>query len=438
MTENLTSRKKAIGLFGAVSIGVGGMIGAGIFSMLGVAGQIAGSAVFISFAIAGVVALLCAYSYAKLGSTYPSAGGPVEFLVRGFGNNILSGGFNILLWIAYVFALALYAKAFGHYATTFLPSSVPHIWVNIFATGIIAVFTMVNIIGAKAVGRSELTIVIIKVTILVVFAVVGLADAKPSLLNPSRATSISNILFCACIVFLAYEGFGLITNAGEDMENPKRLMPKALYLSVAVVMIIYVSVCLAVIGNLPIPQIVSAKDYALAEAAKPFLGMIGFKIIAIAALFSTSSAINATLYGGANVSYIVAKEGELPKFFERKIWRRSSEGLFITSVLVIAAANFLNLEGITMLGSACFLIIYTAVNVAHLRLRRRTDAKLLVVWLSIGGCVLSFIILAYYEILHSIITLIILAIVLICSFLVEFVYRKLSGRMLKVRAPRSA
>jgi amino acid transporter len=436
MTDNNTIRKKSIGLFAAISIGVGGMIGAGIFSILGVAGQIAGSAVYISFTIAGVVALLCAYSYAKLGSTYPSAGGPVEFLIQGLGNNILSGGFNILMWIAYIFALALYAKAFGSYAMTFLPPAMSNTWINIFATSIIIVFTLVNYIGAKAVGRSELTIVIIKVVILVVFATFGLFNARPSLLRPSQGTSITNILFCAGIVFLAYEGFGLITNAGEDMHDPKRLIPKALYYSIALAMVIYVSVCLAVIGNLPIPKIIQAKDYALAEAAKPFLGLIGFKIIAIAALFSTSSAINATLYGGANVSYVVAKEGELPRFFERKMWGRSSEGLFITSALVIIAANFLNLEGITMLGSASFLLIYTAVNFAHLRLLKQTGAKSSIVWLSILGCIISFIVLAYYEVLHSVMTLVILAVVVAFSFAAEWVYRRSSGRVLKARVSK--
>lgn len=431
MTTNSTPLRKSIGLLAAIAIGVGGMIGAGIFSILGVAGQIAGSAVYISFSIAGVVALLCAYSYAKLGSTYPSAGGAVEFLIRGFGNNILSGGFNILLYIGYIFALALYAKAFGSYAATFLPPAMPKIWINIFATTIVVIFTLVNYIGAKAVGRSELTIVAIKVVILVLFAGFGLFYAQPSLLFPSHVPRVSNILFCAGIVFLAYEGFGLITNAGEDMENPRKLMPRALYLSVVIAMAIYIAVCLAVIGNLPIPQIVQAKDYALAQAAKPLLGVVGFKVIAIAALFSTSSAINATLYGGANVSYIVAKEGELPVFFERKVWGRSSEGLFITSALVIITTNFLDLEGITMLGSASFLLIYTAVNLAHLRLRRHTGANPFIVWLSIGGCILSFAILTYYEILHSVLTLIVLVAVVIFSFSLEWIYRTVSGRVLK-------
>ncbi len=431
---NIRKKGKSIGLWPLIAIGVGGMIGAGIFSILGIATQIAGNGVFISFLFAGMVAILCAYSYAKLSSTYPSAGGPVEFLVRGFGNNILSGGFNIMLWIGYIFALALYAKAFGSYAATFLPSGASHIWTNIFATAIMFFFTVINYIGAKAVGKSEFTIVVIKVGILVLFAGLGLAFAKPGLLFASHAPRMSNILYCAGIVFLAYEGFGLITNAGEDVANPSKLLPRALYLSVIITIIIYISVSLALVGNLTIPQIVSAQDYALAEAAKPLLGMIGFKIIAIAALFSTSSAINATLYGGANVSYIIAKEGGLPRFFERKVWGRSEEGLMITSALAIFFTNFLNLEGIAMLGSASFLLIYTSVNVAHLRLRRHTRANSFIIWLAITGCMFTFLALVYYEIINSVLTLVVLVFVLILSFAGEWVYRVFSGRMLKVRS----
>jgi amino acid transporter len=168
------SKNGFIGLWAAISIGVGGMIGAGIFSILGLACQIAGNAVYISFILAGIVALLSTYSYAKLGSTYPSAGGPVEFLVRGFGPGILSGGFNILLWIGYVFALALYAKAFGAYARTFLPPGASQIWADAFAVAIILVFTAINVVGSKAVGRSEFLIVAIKVVILVGFGAAGL------------------------------------------------------------------------------------------------------------------------------------------------------------------------------------------------------------------------------------------------------------------------
>jgi amino acid transporter len=426
--------KKSIGLWAAVSIGVGGMIGAGIFSILGIASQIAGNLVYIAFIIAGTVALFCTYSYAKLGETYPTAGGPVEFITVGFGDNVLSGGLNILLWVGYVFALALYARAFGSYAATFISSTSAGSWPSVFATVIVLVFTLVNFIGAKAVGRSEVFIVAIKVGILIIFAVLGLIYIKPALLVSTQKLSYSSVIFCSGVVFLAYEGFGLITNAAEDMENVRVLLPRALYISVTVTIVIYVIVCLAVIGNLPLAQIIKAKDYALAEAARPILGTVGFKIIAVAALFSTASAINATLYGGANVSYTLARNGQLPDLFERKVWGRNSEGLFITSALVILIANLLYLDGIAMLGSASFLIIYAAVNFAHLRLCEKTNAKRYLIWLSILGCCFSFIMLVYYAINNAPVTVFVLSGTVGASFLMEYLYRRYSKRSLQVRS----
>ncbi len=422
---------KKIGLGAAVSIGIGGMVGAGIFSILGVATQISGNAVYLSFLIAGLVALLSTYSYAKLGAAFPSAGGPVEFLIRGLGGGVLSGGVNILLWIGYVFALSLYAKAFGSYAATFLPAHASGIWVNVFATSIIVVFTMVNFLGPGAVGRSETMIVAIKVIILVAFASIGFFFIKPPLLSIAHWPHATSIVFGAAIVFLAYEGFGLITNAAADMENPSVTLPRALYLSVLMVIMIYVAVSLAVIGNLPIPAIVDAKDYALAQAAKPFLGLVGFKIIAIAALFSTASAINATLYGGANVSYIIAKEGQLPGLFDRKVWRQGGEGLIITSGLVLLATNSLAIEGIAMVGSASFLLIYAAVNIGHLRLYRQTGAKPLVIWASVTGCILAFASLVYYFIRKAPLTLVVLGAIVGVAFAAEWLYRQYTSRILR-------
>jgi amino acid transporter len=425
--------KKSIGLWSAISIGIGAMIGAGNFSILGVATSIAGNAMYISFIIAGLVALLSTYSFAKLGTRYPSAGGPVEFIIKVLGDNIISGGFNILLWFGYIFALALYARAFAGYAMTFLPVNSPGIYLNFIATVVILLFTSINFIGAKAVGKSEIIIVSIKISILIFFIIIGLFFINPENLNLGELPNMTNILFGAGIVFLAYQGFSLITNTAEDMENPKKTLQKALYLSVIIVMIIYVLVSITVLGNLPSQQIIDAKDYALAAAAKPFLGTIGFSLIAIAALFSTASGINATLYGGANISYMIAKDGELPKIFERKLWKNSTEGLVITVALVLIFVNIFQLGSIAMLGSASLLIIYVAVNIGHLKILKETQANLLIIILSIITSITFLGILIYYEIHNSPTTLLTLLLVLIGSFIIEWVYRKYTSRKLKTR-----
>ncbi|MEN6290977.1 MAG: APC family permease, partial [Methanobacterium sp.] len=352
---------RPIGIWSAVAIGIGGMIGAGIFSILGIATTITGNLIYVSFIIGGAIALLSTYSYAKLGTKYPSAGGSVEFLVRGFGDSVLSGGFNFLLWFGYIFALSVYAEAFGSYAATLLPLNHSGLSVTVLAVLIILIFTSINFLGPKIVGKSETVIVAIKVGILLVFAMAGLFFIKPSLLIVSSFPHFTNIFTAAALLFLGYEGFGLITNTAEDIKNPEKNITRALYIAVILVIIIYVLVSLVLVGNLTIPQISQSADYALAAAVQPFAGAIGFTIMAIAAIFSTSSAINATLYGGANVSYLMAKKGELPRFFNRTTWRDSKEGLIITSAIVIIFILSLNLNNVALMGSALFLIIYAGV-----------------------------------------------------------------------------
>src|SRR5215468_7009474 len=161
-----------IGLVAAVSIGIGGMVGAGIFSILGVVAQAAGNAMWISFAIGGVVALLSTYSYAKLGATFPSAGGAVHFLVKSFGDGVLAGGFNLFMWAGYIISLALYATAFGGYAATFVTTTPSPVLLKSLAIAVVVLLTLVNALGAGFMGRWETVIVAVKLAILVLFAAV--------------------------------------------------------------------------------------------------------------------------------------------------------------------------------------------------------------------------------------------------------------------------
>ena len=424
--------KAGVGLFAAVSIGIGGMIGAGIFSILGVVAEVSGSALPLSFLIGGIVALLAAYSYAKLGATYPSTGGSVQFLVQGLGDGILTGGLNVFQYLAYVISIALYAAGFAGYAMTFLPDGTNAGLQRLLAAGIILVFTAVNFLGSAAMGKAESVIVTIKVTILVGFIVASLFSLEPDRLSPSGWPNGMDILFGAGILFIGYEGFGLITNAAGDMARPKHELPKAIYLAVGIVIVIYVLVSIGVIGNIPLPQLEKAKDYALAEAAKPFLGQFGFKLIAVAAVLSTSSAVNATLYGASNVSYQIARDGQLPGTFTHAIWNRHVEGLFITAGLSIAFVVAFDLGPIAMMASAAFLIVYSAVNVAHLRVRHETGAHPALIVASLLACVLMFVLLMIYIVGHApAAAWIALVATLVGSFIIEAVYRARTGRHLE-------
>src|SRR5947208_13175125 len=424
----------AIGMIAAVSIGIGGMVGAGIFSILGVVAHAAGNAMWLAFAIGGVVALLSTYSYAKLGATFPSAGGAVHFLVKSFGDGVLAGGLNLFMWAGYIISLALYATAFGGYAATFVTATPSPLLLKSLAVVPVLVLTLVNAFGATLMGRWETVIVVVKVAILVLFAAVGLCFIRPGYLSPELWPETKSILFGAGVLFIGYEGFGLVTNAAADMRDPRKLLPRALYTSVILVIVLYLAVSLTVTGNLSDYEIEQAKDYALAEAAKPFLGQFGFRLIAIAALSSTASAINATLFGSANVCYMIARDGELPAGLSRTEWKQATEGRFLTAGLVVVVMLIFDLSGIAMMGSPAILLIYAAVNAGHLKVLRETGASAVLVWLSRLPCLAMFVVLCAYICLEQPRALAALVVIAAASFAAEWAYRRWTGRRISEAA----
>jgi amino acid transporter len=230
------------------------------------------------------------------------------------------------------------------------------------------------------------------------------------------------------VIFLAYEGFELIANTAENVTNPQKTLPRAYFSAVLFVIILYVLVSLVTVGNLSIDNIVAAEDYALAEAARPFLGSAGFTLIAVAALLSTASAINATLYGTTRVSYVIAKEGELPEILDKEVWQRPIEGLLITSALTLLVANLLNLSSISTMGSSGFLLIFAAVNYANFRLSVGKDSRN---WLSLIGaiiCLIALVVLIIQRSSTSPAEILVLVVMVAISFLIELIYRRLTGR----------
>jgi amino acid transporter len=424
-------RKESLGYWSAVSIGIGGMVGGGIFAVLGLAVQLAQGGTPIAFAVAGLIALVTAYSYAKLSVKYPTRGGTVEFLNQAFGEGIFTGGLNILLWVSYVAMLSLYAYAFGSYGSSFFPDAMQTVWKHILISGVIVLFSCLNILGAKVVGKSEDFIVAIKLLILLAFLGVGIWTVNMNQLSPTTWSSPLQLVAGGMIIFLAYEGFELIANTAENVKEPRKNLPRAYFTSVVFVIILYVLVAVVTVGNLSLDKITAAEDYALAEAARPFLGTAGFSLIAVAALLSTGSAINATIYGTARVSYMIAKEGELPAQLDHMVWRRPIEGLIITSVLTLLIANLFDLTDISIMGSSGFLIIFVMVNFANARLASSTSSKK---WVSVMGgilCILALIILILQRAMVSSKELWVLLAMLGFSFIIEIIYRKSTGRTIK-------
>lgn len=371
-----------LGFWAVVSIGVGGMVGGGIFAVLGLAVQLAHGGTPAAFALAGGVALLTTYSYAKLSVAYPSRGGTVTFLDRAFGSGMLTGSLNVLLWISYVAMLSLYAFAFGSYGATFLPEGWQAAGKHVLICLSVVTIAGLNLLKAEVIGKAEDWIVGLKIVILLVFVGVGFGGIQGSRLAPGSWSPPLQLAAGGMIIFLAYEGFELIANTAHDVRDTARTLPRAYYTAVGFVIALYILVALVTVGNLAVDKIVDAKDYALAEAARPFLGQAGFTLIAIAAMLSTASAINATLYGAARLSYCIARDGELPAVLERKVWGEPVDGVLITAGLTLFAANVFDLTSISTMGSAGFLLIFAAVNAANVRRAAETKSR---GWISAVG-----------------------------------------------------
>ncbi len=364
---------------GAVSLGIGAMIGAGIFALLGQAGTLAGSAVWLSFVIGGLVALLSGYSLGKLGARYPSAGGIVEYLVHGYGNSLFAGAISVMMYIAALISLALVAKAFGSYGAALVGA--PGWVASVLAVAVMVVFVAINLRGSASVGRVETWIVLIKFAVLVTLAVGGLIALKPGLLAPSTYPGAGSIVGSVAVTFFAYAGFRVITNAAEVVHDPQRVIPRAIITAIVLVMALYVVIAVVVFGTLTPAEVAAAKDHALAEAARPVFGSAGVVAVSLTALIATASAINAGLFSATNVSYQMAKDGEFPGIFTHQV-RRSREGLLVSGFLVAVMAVALNLTQVAILGAITVLVVQASVHIGHLRLVRETGASRVVVALA--------------------------------------------------------
>ena len=423
-----------LGLWQVVSLAVGTMIGASIFSIFGIGARVAGHNLPLVFVISGAIALLVAYSYAKLGSQIISNAGPMEFIIKGIGDNLITGGLSFLFWLTYVVSIALFAKGFAGYFLPLLHLAPSPPNMALVEIGVVLAFMALGILGSSTVGKAEFVIVLVKLAILGLFVVLGIWSISGDRIMPTFDThSLKGTLDATAIFFLSYMGFGLVTNASENMQDPQRNVPRAIYLSILIVTVVYILVALVAVGNLPLAELIKAQDNALAEAARPFLGSTGYLLVSFGALFSISSALNATLYGGANVAYALARDGELPRNFERKLWFGSTEGLYLTTTLGIVFALLFNLNGIASITSSVFIVIYLFVLYSHWRLRRQYGGNPLII---LGGfiVVLSvFVLLLDYQLQTNRNAFFATWTVLAGSLLVEFIYRNITQRSLLSR-----
>ncbi|NDP48456.1 MAG: APC family permease [Sulfuriferula multivorans] len=382
----MNSPKSKLGFNATWSMAVGGMIGGGIFSTLGVVVGIAGAWAWLSFALAGLVALAAGYSYVKLAAHYDEGGGAFTYL-RKINAPQFAGSLAWVLIVGYVLTNAVYAFTFGQYLGNVVGLGP---WFPRFAgIAIVVLFIGLNLRGVGEAGTIEVILVWFKLVVLLGLAGWGLAQWDlPMLSQGVPDTGAGAALFGAASVFMAYEGFQLLTYDYEDIEAPKKTLPWAVLSAIAIVTIVYIVVALGTGMLIGADQVVRHKEVALAIAGQQAFGIVGLVVVSIAAAFSTGSAINATLFATARLASKVAKEGELPAALDHKNGAGIPDRAVIwlgAAAAVLAAVGTLT----TLVEAASLTFLFTFTVVCGLAFRQGAGARIVTGWGALAGAAAS-------------------------------------------------
>ena len=366
-------------------MGVGGMIGGGIFSVLGLAVGIAGHAAPLAFLIGALIALAGGYSYVKLALTFRDDGASYTYLLRAFPKiPFLStlGGWTVI--IGYVGTLALYAFTFGAYGADLLGQGSNPPFRMALSALVLVFFLILNLRSTSDSGRVEDIIVYTKIALLGFFALAGSVTVKAENLTPVLNHGLASVFMAGALVFVAFEGVQLITNALSEMRDPDRNVPRGIYISITVTSVIYIVLAVVGVGNLGEAQLIEAKEYALAAAARPVLGEAGVVLVGVAALLATSSAINATAFGASRMMVQMAKEKRMPAALSGHN-AAGAPHIAVFALIAMAMAFTIagGLEVIAAFSSMTFLLVSIGVAAANLKLHKTSASSPLLIVLGL-------------------------------------------------------
>ncbi len=401
MNKLTRQRNKELGLGELIAIALGGMVGGGIFSILGIATENIGNATPYAILIGGVLALCAAYSYVKLALLYKDEGATYSFFKKSFPNSELAS--SVIGWLivfGYISTLALYAFTFASYFCSQFDTLNHPIWQKIIAGLIITFFAIINLVSVKGMGKLEDILVYSKIVILLFIS--GLLAGKGDIQNLipvfENQTTLTQILIVSAITFVAYEGFQLVIHAYNEMDNPQKNIPRAIYSSIVIATLLYVILSIAALSAIPKEIIIADKEYALAAGTKTYLGQFGQFVVIFGALLATSSAISGTLFGASRLMAVIANDGYFPKQLGQKIKTHIPNKAIITmSVFAYVLLATGGLQVILEFGSITFIIVSMLMAYTNYRKRVQTNSSLIITATSFLGLLLAGLLIIYFE-----------------------------------------
>lgn len=398
-------RKKNLALAELIAIALGGMVGGGIFTILGISVSMIGNFTPIAIVIGGLIASLAAYSYVKLGVYYKDEGATYSFYKRTYPKSSLSA--SIIGWFiifGYISTLALYAYTFSSYAIS-STGFADNIWIRkVIAVAVIGLFALINIWSVNGMGKIEDLMVYTKLIVLAVISVIliqnGTTDFGTFLQNlttDTKNSSIFSILIVASLTFVAFEGFQLVIHAMNEMKNPEKNIPRAIYSSIVLAVLIYVVISLGALFAIPTESIIKNKEYALAAGAGNIIGSLGTNLVIIGAILASSSAISGTIFGASRLISVISQDGYFPKRLSIRSNNNPKNSIIALALMASILVIIGGLELILEFSSITFLLVSLLMAIANYKIRYKTNSSTIITVLSIFGLGIGGVLILYYE-----------------------------------------
>jgi len=396
---------KSLGFKELVAIAIGGMVGGGIFTILGISVSIVGFLAPVAIALGGIIGFFAAYSYVKLGVYYKDEGATYAFYKRTYPDSHMAASF--IGWytiFGYISTLALYAYTFSSYGISGFEFADNEIIRKAVAIAIIWLFAVINLWSVRGMGKLEDLMVYTKLVILFIISIALIYYGKTDFhtftqifAKDFEQSSAMNIIIVASLTFVAYEGFQLVINAVNEMDNPEKNIPKAIYTSVILVALIYFIIALGAVMAIPAEDLIRNKEYALASGAEAIMGQWGRDLVIIGAVLATSSAISGTMFGSSRQMARIADDGYLPNILSKRKEHIPTYAI----IAMVATATLLILEGglrlILEFGSITFLLVSLLMAIANFKIRKQTNSSTVFTVIAIVGLLIGVTLILYYE-----------------------------------------
>ncbi|MCG6157520.1 APC family permease [Rubinisphaera margarita] len=389
-------KENSLSLTGSVAMGTGVMIGAGIFALTGQVAEQTGGLFPLAFLSAALVAAFSAYSYVKLAQSYPSAGGIAMFLMKAYGKGTATAGFALLMYFSMVINESLVARTFGTYTLQLFGGKSDPYLVPALGVGLLIFAFIVNILGNKFIDTLSTVAAVIKVGGITIFALAALWASGLTFesVGVTDRTSAGSFLSATALALLAYKGFTTITNSGAELVDPKKNVGRSIIISLSICVVVYMLVGLAVAGNLSISEIIEARDYALAEAARPAFGTYGTWFTVGLAIVATISGLIASTFAVSRMLAMLSEMNLVPHSHFGMPGSVQKHTLVYTVVFAVVLTVLFDLSRIASLGAIFYIVMDIAVHWGILRhLRKEVGAQ---TWVLVTAIVLDVAILAAF------------------------------------------